>query len=106
LRFDPPKAEQSLQGVSVDNVARQEGPGRWSWTVFLRGPDQTLRQVKCVEYTLHPTFPNPVREVCNRGTGPQAFPLSASGWGTFEIGVRVFLTNGQVHQLKHQLRFR
>lgn len=86
-------------------MARQEAPGRWNWTVFLRGPDSALSQVKCVEYTLHPTFPNPVREVCARGTGPQAFALAATGWGTFEIGVRVFLKNGQVQQLKHQLRF-
>jgi hypothetical protein len=32
--------------------------------------------------------------------------IAHSSWGTFQIGVRVFLTDGQVHQLKHQLRFR
>ncbi len=105
LHFDAPKAEQGPSDISVDNVARKVAPQQWTWTVFLRGSDQALSQVRCVEYTLHPTFPKPVQEVCERGRGPQAFALSASGWGTFEIGVRVLLKNGQVQQLTHQLRF-
>jgi transcription initiation factor IIF auxiliary subunit len=105
LHFDQPKLEQPVSGVSVDNVARRETPTTWTWTVFLKGSDQALSQIRCVEYTLHPTFPDPVREVCNRGKGPKAFALSATGWGAFEIGVRLFLKNGQVQQLKHRLRF-
>jgi transcription initiation factor IIF auxiliary subunit len=105
LRFDPPQVQQAATGVSVDNVARRETQTTWNWTVFLKGSEEALSQVRCVEYTLHPTFPDPVREVCNRGKGPQAFALSATGWGSFTIGVRVFLKNGQLQQFTHQLRF-
>ena len=35
--------------------------------VFIQAPPAVLSQIKCVEYTLHPTFPNPVRQVCDRG---------------------------------------
>ncbi len=73
--------------------------------MYVQGPPEALRQVRCVEYTLHPTFPNPVQEVCDPGRGSQAFPLSATGWGTFRIGVRVLLANGRVQQLYHDLRF-
>lgn len=104
LHFDAPRAQQRLD-ITVDNVARQVGPRQWNWTVFLKGSDQALGQIRCVQYTLHPTFPKPVQEVCSRGRGTQAFALSASGWGTFEIGVRVSLNNGQVQQLTHQLHF-
>ncbi len=107
LRFERQAAQpaQAPAGLGVDNVARQASRTTWNWTVFLKGPEEALNQVRCVQYTLHPTFPDPVREVCSRGSGPQAFPLSATGWGTFEIGVRILLKDGKVQQLKHQLRF-
>jgi len=35
----------------------------------IQGSDNALDQIQCVKYTLHPTFPNPEREVCKRGTG-------------------------------------
>jgi transcription initiation factor IIF auxiliary subunit len=105
LHFAPPKAAQTSTALAVDNVARQDGPRQWSWTIFLKGPEQALSQVRCVQYTLHPTFPKPVQEVCERGNGPQAFALSGTGWGTFEVKVRVLTRSGQVQELRHQLRF-
>ncbi len=105
LRFDPPQIPKPLPGLRANNVARKEGTGLWRWTVFLEGPPETLDQIRCVEYTLHPTFPNPVREVCDRGKGKQGFAHTTTGWGTFEIGIRVFLRSGQVQRLSHQLRF-
>ena len=91
--------------IKVDNDAKEIRKGWWKWTVFIQGPENVLDQVRCVEYTLHRTFPNPVREVCDRGTGPRAFALTTSGWGTFEIRIRVFLKDGRVQELTHVLRF-
>lgn len=87
------------------NVATKQRDRWWKWTVYIQGSTQALNQIQCVQYKLHPTFPNPNREVCVRGKSNQAFPLTATGWGTFEIGIRVFLKNGQVQELKHQLIF-
>ena len=91
--------------ISVENIAAEVRKGWWSWEVFLVAPDAALAQVKCVEYTLHPTFTQPVQRVCSRGCGLQAFKLSGSGWGTFDIGVRVSLADGRQIALKHPLSF-
>jgi transcription initiation factor IIF auxiliary subunit len=104
LHFSAPKPHVVLP-ITAANTAKQMRPGWWDWTVFVSGPQQALAQVRCVEYTLHPTFQNPVRTVCNRGSGPRAFGLSSSGWGTFTIGIRVILKDGRVQELSHRLEF-
>jgi transcription initiation factor IIF auxiliary subunit len=91
--------------ITANNVATRTGEEWWNWTIFIEGPEEALNQIQCVEYTLHPTFSNPVQEVCSRGIGPHAFAFSARGWGTFVIQIRVFLKNGQVQRLVHNLRF-
>jgi transcription initiation factor IIF auxiliary subunit len=101
LAFDHPEHCR----VRTHNVAMQVRPGLWEWTVFIEGDEEQLSHVQCVEYTLHPTFPQPVRRICERGSGKQAFPLSASGWGTFQIAVRIMTKDGQICELKHDLCF-
>lgn len=92
--------------ITTRNTASHIGRNRWNWTVFIVSDDETLNEVECVEYTLHPTFPNPIRTVCNRGSEPgRGFSLDASGWGTFTIGVKVIFRDGDVRYLKHQLVF-
>jgi transcription initiation factor IIF auxiliary subunit len=92
--------------VSTENTSRYVGENRWDWTVFIVSDEKTLGEVGCVEYTLHPTFPNPVRKVCDRGSVPgRGFFLSSNGWGTFGVGVKVIFRDGNVTNLKHQLRF-
>lgn len=91
--------------VSVDNVAEEVCDGWWDWTVFLEAPEDELARISCVQYRLHPTFPDPVRLVCDRGKGPRAFPLSSSGWGTFLIEVRIYLKDGEVLETTHRLQF-
>jgi transcription initiation factor IIF auxiliary subunit len=51
---------------------------------------------------LHPTFPNPVRNVSDRASN---FTLNASGWGTFEVGALVHLRDGTTTILSHELDF-
>jgi transcription initiation factor IIF auxiliary subunit len=103
LRFAAPSIERALP-IRSAQTARRLSRDWWVWTIYIEGPAESLEQVRCVEYTLHPTFPDPVREVCDRGSGP-AFALSARGWGTFPVRLRIFLKSGAVQELTHELRF-
>ena len=87
------------------NISQRVEQKKWNWTVFIQGTEHDLAMVQCVEYTLHRTFPNPVRKVCARGKGPHAFALSTAGWGTFEIQIHVLLVDGRTMRLSHQLKF-
>lgn len=91
--------------IGTDNSSKYVGDGRWDWTVFLTADDSVLSSIRYVEYTLHPTFPNPVRRVSDRGTAHgRGFFLSAGGWGTFKIGVKVVFVNGSTRSLTHELK--
>jgi WD40 repeat protein len=93
------------RGLTTDNVAKSIGNNKWNWTVFVKGNELDLDSIKCVEYRLHPTFPNPVRRVCEQGNAQRPFGLSATGWGTFSIGIRVFMKDGTHQDLQHQMKF-
>jgi transcription initiation factor IIF auxiliary subunit len=88
------------------NTSQPTGSGRWDWQLFIEGDDKTLGEVKCVKYTLHPTFPNPVQTICARGSaGGRGFQLSSNGWGTFTAGVEIQFKDGDVRRLTHDLVF-
>ncbi len=89
--------------INTGNTAQPDGNGRWNWTVFLDADQNTLSEIKCVEYTLHPTFPKPIRKVCNPANG---FGLSSNGWGTFNIKIKIMFKDGRTRKLNHMLRFR
>jgi transcription initiation factor IIF auxiliary subunit len=92
-------------GVVVSNTSRAVGDGRYDWTVSISGPRVAADQIQCVEYTLHPTFPNPVRRVCTRGKDVKhAFALSSNGWGEFTIKLRVTFRNGTEQRLAYPLK--
>ena len=81
------------------------GGNRWDWTVFIDPRSNDLNRIKCVEYTLHHTFPDPVRIVCSKGNVDRPFALSSNGWGTFLIRVRALYKDGSVRVFGHQLHF-
>ena len=92
--------------IYTKNTSTRVNEDRWDWTVFIVGDSSTLEEIKCVEYTLHPTFPDPVRKICTKGsTSGRGFFLSASGWGTFIIKVKIMFKDGDVREFRHQLRF-
>lgn len=93
----------SYAALSVSNTSTYRGNGRWDWTIFIDADNSVLSQINCVEYTLHPTFPNPVRKVCDKKS---KFALSTNGWGTFVVKVKVFYKNNTVENLEHQLVFK
>src|SRR4051812_10696149 len=83
------------RGLELRNVAQSEANGKsWKWTAFIAGPPDKLTNIACVEYTLHPTFPNPVRKVCNTTNPRYPFGLEAVGWGTFNIHAKVEFKDG------------
>jgi hypothetical protein len=97
------------QSIRIENsstlLGTKNGDDWWAWTVFVTAPDETLNQIKCVRYTLHPTFPEPVTKVCKKGSDRQAFALSSEGWGTFRINIRVYFRNGKYQDFTHDLKF-
>jgi transcription initiation factor IIF auxiliary subunit len=92
-----------LAAPTITNTSTYVGAGRWDWTIFLDADSNVLREIECVEYTLHPTFPNPVRKVCQSET---KFALSSNGWGTFVVKVKILYKNGRVEELEHELIFK
>ena len=100
-----PSASVYAESITAANTSRLIGQGRWDWTVFIQAPSSVLERITCVEYPLHPTFPNPVRRVCSRGKDSEAFALSTNGWGTFTVGIDVFFSDGRTQHLQHELRF-
>jgi len=105
IRPVAPQSDRRTFRISAGNTARHVGQNWWVWTVFLSAPEEALARIRCVEYTLHPTFRPNVVSVCDRGTGP-AFGLTRKGWGTFGVGVRVITKDNRVISLSHDLRFK
>lgn len=72
----------------------------WKWWIWIEGLDNELDQIDHVVYTLHPTFPNPVRTINDRNT---KFRLETAGWGVFQIYAIIFKKNGEEIRLTHDL---
>jgi transcription initiation factor IIF auxiliary subunit len=87
--------------VRVQHEAEYAGDKYWKWSVWLEGPAEELDQISYVQYTLDPTFPNPVRRIADRGS---RFKLSAGGWGGFVIYVNVFFRDGRRCTIDYPLR--
>ncbi len=83
-------------------TGRVDGQDRWDWTIFIDADQDSLSRIQCVEYTLHASFPDPVRTVC---TSANRFALSSNGWGTFTVKIRVLLMDGSQRFLSHDLKF-
>lgn len=101
LVFEEQRVEAPLR-ITTQNSAREIESGWWEWGIYVDGSPDELHKINCVEYTLHRSFPNPVRMVCSPAN---KFKLTARGWGTFTIPVRVLLKNGSIQRLTHRLRF-
>jgi transcription initiation factor IIF auxiliary subunit len=86
--------------LSIDQGFDYEGNDYWRWWVSLHGTKLELDMVDHVVYTLHPTFPNPVRRVADRSTN---FRLDSAGWGTFTIHLKVVDKDGGEQHLLHEL---
>jgi transcription initiation factor IIF auxiliary subunit len=90
-----------MSPLRVRQEARYFGDKYWNWSVWLDGPTAELDQIKFVEYTLDPTFPNPVRR---SGDRESQFKLSAGGWGEFIIYAKVIFRDGSQRSIDYPLR--
>ena|SRR2546421_8109266 len=89
--------------LRIAQDSRYRGDDSWFWSVWLEGPDEELDDVDQVVYTLHRTFPDPVRTVTARAT---KFRLAAHGWGTFRLYAKVVKRGGTAVKLHHDLDLR
>lgn len=86
--------------LKIRQDSTHQGGNWWKWSVWIEGGEREMAAVDHVVYTLHPTFPEPVRTVRNRRTG---FRLESSGWGEFELYARIVSKDGKAQQRKHWL---
>lgn len=77
-----------------------QGDDWWKWWIWIEGPDNELDQIDHVVYTLHTTFPNPVRTIRDRDS---KFRLETAGWGVFRIYAKVVNKKGLETFLEHDL---
>ena len=89
--------------LMIAQDSHYEGDDLWTWSIWLDGRDAELDTVELVVYTLHTTFPDPVRTVADRSS---KFRLTARGWGTFRIFAKVTMVGGRAIKLHHDLDLR
>jgi transcription initiation factor IIF auxiliary subunit len=87
--------------LAIEQWEKYEGDQWWKWAVWVEGDDKALDLIDFVEWTLHPTFPNPIRRIQDRET---KFRLETGGWGVFQIRARVQLKDGSQTILRHYLK--
>lgn len=97
-----PNAPHMIEEVRVVQTSKKIGDRLWEWEIHLEGKPEDLDQVDRVVYSLHPTFPDPVRTVTDR---PSGFKLQTSGWGTFQIKLVIYYKNGIEQTRFHNLSF-
>ena len=87
-------------GLKVSQDYNYKGDDWWEWAMWIEGSESELDQIRHVVYTLHPTFPNPVRTISDRRT---KFRLETAGWGTFRIQAKIIYKSGEKVFLEHDL---
>lgn len=70
----------------VQTSRRRGNEDWWDWEIHLEESEEKLDEIEYVEYTLHDTFPNPIRRIYDRSSG---FKLETNGWGIFTVYIRI-----------------
>jgi transcription initiation factor IIF auxiliary subunit len=89
------------QTLTIEQWEKYEGDDWWTWAVWIEGRDEALDHIDFVEWTLHPTFSNPIRRTSDRAS---RFRLETGGWGQFQIHARVQMKDGSQIKLRHYLK--
>ena len=87
--------------VSIASVAVGGKP--WQWTVFIHGTPDALAHVRCVQYSLDPTFPNPHRTVCDRGARDRPFASNGATWAQFSLSATVIFDDKKEQHVQYKL---
>ena len=67
-------------------TSKKGGYSYYDWCVFVDEPPEVLATIRELEYTLHPTFSDPVRRTNDKES---LFAVMSSGWGEFDIRIIV-----------------
>lgn len=68
-------------------LTKKKNDQNWyEWCVFVDDSAEVINTIRAVEYTLHPSFPDPIRLVEDKAS---RFALFSAGWGGFSIKIRV-----------------
>lgn len=86
----------------MEQGSAYQGDDWWRWWVWIEGTDAELDDIDHVVYTLHPTFPQPVRTVRDRR---RKFQLETAGWGTFVVYAAAVHGSGETTHLELMLDF-
>jgi transcription initiation factor IIF auxiliary subunit len=73
----------------------------FDWCVYVGGEARVIDSIESVEYTLHPTFPNPIRLTKNK---LDRFALFSAGWGGFLIRIAITLEDGSAVNAGYSLK--
>jgi transcription initiation factor IIF auxiliary subunit len=94
-----------IKTVSFNNyslLTKKKYDQNWyEWCVFVDDSPADLNSIKAVEYTLHPSFPDPIRLVKDRAS---RFALFSAGWGGFTIKARVIFSDDSSLNTSYFLR--
>ncbi len=105
-------SEKFKQKIEVKNDSQYSGrklyvgKKAWNWTIYIDSEPSILKKISCVTYQLHPTFTDPTKRICERGQISKAFSYTTTGWGTFNVGVRIEFKDGSEFTTDHHLIFR
>lgn len=87
--------------VRLSNSSEKVGYDSYDWKVFVVASNDILNNIEYVEYTLHPTFPNPIHRMENRD---QNFSLTSRGWGEFNILAKIVFRDNRIIFLEYRLK--
>ena len=95
LQPTPQQPRAGAPRLTIGNTVKGAREQMVEWTAFVAGD---VGDVAEVQFALHPTF-TPSTVVVAQAP----FAITRSGWGEFDIGVRVVLRGGATHSYKHHL---
>ena len=72
----------------------------YKWAVWIDANESDLSDIDHVEYLLHPTFPNRLRQSDDPSSN---FKIESKGWGEFRIDISITKISGEVIKLGHWL---
>jgi transcription initiation factor IIF auxiliary subunit len=81
----------------------KEGHRLYAWCVFVDMDRENLKKIREVEYTLHPSFADPVRTVSD---ATNCFALLSQGWGEFQLRTRISFADGSVIRKAFHLKLK
>ncbi len=105
-------SDRFKQKIKVENASQYSGrklyvgKKAWDWTIYIDSAPSILAKISCVTYQLHPTFKDPTIRICKQGQSSKAFSYSTTGWGTFNVGVKIEFKDGSEFTTDHYLIFR